>query len=288
MTHRQPARHRPPTAAARATCGGTSPGRAPGRQGVPTIVRGEGHHIWDDPGRRYIDGLSGLFVVQAGHGRTELAEAGRRAGRASSRSSRCGPTRTRRRSTSPSGWRRYAPGDLNRVFFTTGGGEAVETAWKLAQAVLEAHRQAEQAQGDLPVHRLPRHHARRAVDHRPARGSRQPFEPLVPGRAQGAEHQRVPGARAPARRPEGVRALGRGPRSARPSSWRARTPSRRCSSSPCRTPAAASRRRPATSSGSGRSATEYDVLLVSDEVDLRVRPDRRDLRVRRPRLRART
>ena len=42
---------------------------------IPTIVRGEGHTIWDDTGKEYIDGLSGLFVVQAGHGRTELAEA---------------------------------------------------------------------------------------------------------------------------------------------------------------------------------------------------------------------
>ena len=43
--------------------------------GVPTIVRGEGHHVWDDAGHRLIDGLSGLFVVQLGHGREELAAA---------------------------------------------------------------------------------------------------------------------------------------------------------------------------------------------------------------------
>ena len=42
---------------------------------VPIIVRGEGAYIWDDRGRRYLDGLAGLFVVQAGHGRHELAEA---------------------------------------------------------------------------------------------------------------------------------------------------------------------------------------------------------------------
>ncbi|MDX6353974.1 MAG: hypothetical protein QOF98_877, partial [Streptomyces sp.] len=39
---------------------------------VPTIVRGEGTYIYDDHGKRYIDGLSGLFVVNAGHGRHEL------------------------------------------------------------------------------------------------------------------------------------------------------------------------------------------------------------------------
>ena len=41
---------------------------------VPTIVRGEGTYIYDDKGKRYIDGLAGLFVVNAGHGRAELAE----------------------------------------------------------------------------------------------------------------------------------------------------------------------------------------------------------------------
>ena len=43
----------------------------------PIITRGEGVHIWDIDDKRYIDGLSGLFVVQAGHGRHEIAEAGR-------------------------------------------------------------------------------------------------------------------------------------------------------------------------------------------------------------------
>ena len=44
----------------------------------PIIVRGEGHRIWDDRGKEYIDGLAGLFVVQVGHGRRELAEAAAR------------------------------------------------------------------------------------------------------------------------------------------------------------------------------------------------------------------
>ncbi|MBE7190523.1 aminotransferase class III-fold pyridoxal phosphate-dependent enzyme, partial [Jatrophihabitans endophyticus] len=42
---------------------------------VPTIVRGEGARIYDSNGREYLDGLAGLFVVQAGHGREELARA---------------------------------------------------------------------------------------------------------------------------------------------------------------------------------------------------------------------
>ena len=99
---------------------------------VPVIVRGDGPYIFDDQGKRYLDGLAGLFVVQAGHGRTELAEAA--AKQASELAffplwSYAHPKAielAERLST-------MTPGDLNRVFFTTGGGEAVETAWKLAK-----------------------------------------------------------------------------------------------------------------------------------------------------------
>src|SRR5438270_13629737 len=98
----------------------------------PVIVRGEGARIFDDRGRSYLDGLAGLFVVQAGHGRRSLAEAAAKQAEqlaffpiwsyahppAIELSHRLAAA---------------APGDLNRVFFTTGGGEAVETAWKVAK-----------------------------------------------------------------------------------------------------------------------------------------------------------
>ena len=38
---------------------------------VPVIVRGSGAYVFDQHGKRYLDGLSGLFVSQVGHGRTE-------------------------------------------------------------------------------------------------------------------------------------------------------------------------------------------------------------------------
>jgi adenosylmethionine-8-amino-7-oxononanoate aminotransferase len=41
---------------------------------APVIVKGEGAYIWDSAGHKVLDGLSGLFVVQVGHGRKELAE----------------------------------------------------------------------------------------------------------------------------------------------------------------------------------------------------------------------
>jgi adenosylmethionine-8-amino-7-oxononanoate aminotransferase len=99
---------------------------------VPVIVRGEGPYIWDDQGKRYLDGLAGLFVVQAGHGRAELAEAAAKQAKElaffplwSYAHPKAIELAVRLAD--------LAPGDLNRVFFTTGGGEAVETAWKLAK-----------------------------------------------------------------------------------------------------------------------------------------------------------
>ncbi|RIX31125.1 aspartate aminotransferase family protein [Amnibacterium setariae] len=100
--------------------------------GVPIIVKGEGHHIWDASGRRYIDGLSGLFVVNAGHGRRRLAEA------AAKQAEQLAffPIWSYAHPAAIELAERLAlaaPGDLNRVFFSTGGGEAVETAYKLAK-----------------------------------------------------------------------------------------------------------------------------------------------------------
>ncbi|GAA3557348.1 aspartate aminotransferase family protein [Microlunatus spumicola] len=99
---------------------------------VPIIVRGEGAYIWDDQGRRYLDGLAGLFVVQAGHGRHELAEAAAK----QARELAFFPLWSYAHPAAIDLAERlahYAPGDLNRVFFTTGGAEAVESAWKLAK-----------------------------------------------------------------------------------------------------------------------------------------------------------
>jgi adenosylmethionine-8-amino-7-oxononanoate aminotransferase len=99
---------------------------------VPIIVRGEGAYIYDAQGKRYLDGLAGLFVSQLGHGRTELAEAAA----AQARELAFMPLWSYAHPNAIMLAERianHAPGDLNRVFFTSGGGEAVETAWKLAK-----------------------------------------------------------------------------------------------------------------------------------------------------------
>jgi adenosylmethionine-8-amino-7-oxononanoate aminotransferase len=99
---------------------------------LPVIVRGEGQYVYDSNGKRYLDGLAGLFVSQIGHGRTEVAEAGAR--QASELAyfplwSYAHPQAIQLAERLAN----MAPGDLNRVFFTTSGSEAVESAWKLAK-----------------------------------------------------------------------------------------------------------------------------------------------------------
>jgi adenosylmethionine-8-amino-7-oxononanoate aminotransferase len=100
--------------------------------GVPIIVKGDGHHIWDSQGRKYFDCLSGLFVVNAGHGRKRLAEVAAKQAEELAFFplwSYAHPHAIELADRLAD----YAPGDLNRVFFSTGGGEAVETAFKLAK-----------------------------------------------------------------------------------------------------------------------------------------------------------
>ena len=100
--------------------------------GVPIIVKGQGHHIWDSKGKKYFDGLSGLFVVNAGHGRKRLAEVAAKQAEELAFFpiwSYAHPNAIELADRLAG----YAPGDLNRVFFSTGGGEAVETAFKLAK-----------------------------------------------------------------------------------------------------------------------------------------------------------
>ena len=99
---------------------------------MPIIVKGEGHHIWDSKGKKYFDGLSGLFVVNAGHGRKRLAEVAAKQAEELAFFpiwSYAHPSAIELADRLAD----YAPGDLNRVFFSTGGGEAVETAFKLAK-----------------------------------------------------------------------------------------------------------------------------------------------------------
>jgi adenosylmethionine-8-amino-7-oxononanoate aminotransferase len=146
---------------------------------VPIMVRGEGTRVYDANGKEYFDGLSGLFTNSLGHGRRDIGEAA---------AAQIGemaffPLWTYAHPKAIELAERLAsltPGDLNRVFFTSGGAEANESAWKLA-------RQYHKMRGDLDRYKVI---SRDIAYHGTTLGAltitsldvyRTPFEPLVPG-----------------------------------------------------------------------------------------------------------
>jgi adenosylmethionine-8-amino-7-oxononanoate aminotransferase len=149
-----------------------------GGSDVPIIVRGEGCYLEDSNGKRYLDALAGLFAVQVGY------SYGEEMGQAALEQMRELPFYTNWSYAHPRAIElaheiaRLTPGDLNRVFFVSGGSEAVESAWKLA-------RQYHTARGERRWKAV----GRRVAYHGTTMGAlsingisalRAPFEPLVP------------------------------------------------------------------------------------------------------------
>jgi adenosylmethionine-8-amino-7-oxononanoate aminotransferase len=146
---------------------------------VPIIVRGDGCYVWDEKGNRYLDGLSALFCVNIGHGRAEVAQAGADQARELdffTTWSYAHPPAIELATRIAS----LTPGDLNRIFFTSGGSEAVETAVKLV-------RQYHKVTGNPNKHKVI---AREIAYHGTTMGAlaatgipglREPFEPFMPG-----------------------------------------------------------------------------------------------------------
>jgi adenosylmethionine-8-amino-7-oxononanoate aminotransferase len=146
---------------------------------VPIVERGEGAYIFDAAGRRYLDALSALFVVQAGHGREEIAVAA--------------DQQTRKLAYFPI-WSyatppaieladrlaALAPADLNKVFFSTGGGESVETAWKLAKQFFKLTGKPTKTK---VISRAVAYHGttQGALSITGVPGFKHAFEPLIPG-----------------------------------------------------------------------------------------------------------
>jgi adenosylmethionine-8-amino-7-oxononanoate aminotransferase len=168
---------------------------ASGGADIPIFVRGEGPYLFDDRGRRYLDGLSGLFTVQVGHGRADIAAAGARQGEQLAYYpiwSAAHPAAIELAARLAA----HAPADLNRVFFTSGGSEAVESAWKLARAYFRATGQSQR-------HKVI---ARNLAYHGTTMGAlsitglpaiKTPFEPLMPGTMHVANTNRFRSAYAP-------------------------------------------------------------------------------------------
>jgi adenosylmethionine-8-amino-7-oxononanoate aminotransferase len=146
---------------------------------VPVIVRGEGCYVYDEHGNRYLDGLSALYCVNIGHGRRELGEA------AAEQAGELGfytnwsyaHPRSIELASRIAG---LAPPGLERVFFTSGGSEAVESAWKLAKAY--HHAMGEPLRHKLISRKLAYHGVTMgALTATGLTALRQPFEPLTPG-----------------------------------------------------------------------------------------------------------
>src|SRR3981081_3557172 len=146
---------------------------------VPVIVRGDGCYLEDSEGRRYLDALAGLFAVQVGY------SYGEEMGQAALEQMRELPFYTNWSYAHPRAIElakevaSLAPGDLNRVFFVSGGSEAVESAWKLA-------RQFHQARGERRWKAI----SRQTAYHGTTMGAlsingipalRTPVQPLPPG-----------------------------------------------------------------------------------------------------------
>jgi adenosylmethionine-8-amino-7-oxononanoate aminotransferase len=146
---------------------------------VPVIVRGEGCYVYDEHGKRYLDGLSALYCVNAGHGRAEIAEAmaaqARELGFYTNWSYAHPPSIELATRVAE-----LAPGNLNRVFLTSGGSEAVESAWKLAKAYHASR--GERSRHKL-ISRVLSYHGTSmgALTATGVTALRSPFEPLTPG-----------------------------------------------------------------------------------------------------------
>ncbi len=146
---------------------------------IPIIVRGEGCYVYDEHGRRYLDGLSALFCVNSGHGRPELADAAAAQMRELDFFTNWSYAHPRAIELAEriAG---LAPGGLERVFFTSGGSEAVESAWKVARAWHRLHGRQDRTKliaRDLAYHGT----SLGALAATGLEGLKTPFEPVVPG-----------------------------------------------------------------------------------------------------------
>jgi adenosylmethionine-8-amino-7-oxononanoate aminotransferase len=146
---------------------------------VPVIVRGEGCYVWDEHGNRYLDGLSALFCVNIGHGRSDIAQAG--ADQAAELGFFTNWSYAHPRAIELAAKiAELTPGELNRVFFTSGGGESVETAIKVAR---QYHKLTGRPNKTKLIAREIAYHGTTlgALAATGVTGLRTPFEPFTPG-----------------------------------------------------------------------------------------------------------
>jgi adenosylmethionine-8-amino-7-oxononanoate aminotransferase len=149
---------------------------------MPIITSGDGCYLIDQHGKRYLDALAGLFAVQIGYGY------GEEIGHAALAQMRELPFYTLWGYAHPRAIElaqqiaELAPGDVNRIFFTSGGSEAIDTAWKLAREyhALRGDRRWKAISRDVAYHGT----TMGALSINGVPALREPFEPLVPSVAR--------------------------------------------------------------------------------------------------------
>ncbi len=148
------------------------------QQGYPVIVRGEGIYLYDQEGRRYIDGIAGAGNVTLGHGRKRIAAAMAEQAETLAYCFSAFFTNQPALDLAPR-IAALAPGDLNSCYFVSGGSEAIETAFKLAR---QYHLQKGNSQKHKVISRWRGYHGATlgamAASGLPAQ--RNPFAPLLP------------------------------------------------------------------------------------------------------------
>jgi putrescine---pyruvate transaminase len=107
------------------------------------IARGDGTYVWDDEGRRYLDGTASLWNVNVGHGRHEIVEAAAAQMRTLASYSAFGAFANTPALRLAERLGDLAPVDDARIFFGSGGGDAIDTAGKLARRYFAAVEQPE-------------------------------------------------------------------------------------------------------------------------------------------------
>ena len=108
-----------------------------------TLVSGDGVHVTDDEGRRYLDATASLWNVNVGHGRTELADAAAAQMRELATYGAFGSFTNQPARELTDRLADLAPVDGARIFLTSGGGDSIDTAAKLARRYFAATGQPE-------------------------------------------------------------------------------------------------------------------------------------------------
>ena len=108
-----------------------------------TLVSGDGVHVTDEEGRRYLDGTASLWNVNVGHGRTELADAAAAQMRELATYGAFGAFNNKPARELTDRLAALAPVDGARIFLTSGGGDSIDTAAKLARRYFAAIGQPE-------------------------------------------------------------------------------------------------------------------------------------------------